>query len=72
MVTVVLHADPYIMKSLCLENTQGSLQSGMPGSNNETQGRFCDGLGSNIVVLCVPLLPFMAKLLQVGTHTWAG
>jgi hypothetical protein len=23
----------------------------MPGSNSETRGRFCDGLGSNIVVL---------------------
>jgi hypothetical protein len=29
---------------------QGSLQSGMPGFNSETRGRFCDGLGSNIVV----------------------
>jgi hypothetical protein len=26
------------------------MQSGMPGSNSETRGRFCDGLGSNIVV----------------------
>jgi hypothetical protein len=33
-----------------LKNTQGSLQSGMPPSNSETWGRFCDGLGSNIVV----------------------
>jgi hypothetical protein len=33
-----------------LENTQGSLQSKMPGSNNVTQGSFCDGLSSNIVV----------------------
>jgi hypothetical protein len=24
----------------------------MPGSNSETWGRFCNGLGSNIVVLC--------------------
>jgi hypothetical protein len=30
--------------------TSGSLQSGMPGCNSETQGRFCDGVGSNIVV----------------------
>jgi hypothetical protein len=29
---------------------QGSPQSGMPGFNSETQGRFCDGLGSNLVV----------------------
>jgi hypothetical protein len=35
---------------LCLENNQGSLQFGMPGSNYETRGRFCDGLGSNIKV----------------------
>jgi hypothetical protein len=37
-------------KSLRLENAQGSLQYGMPGSSNETRHRFCDGLGSNIVV----------------------
>jgi hypothetical protein len=30
--------------------TQGSLQSGMPGSSSETWGRFCDGLGNNIIV----------------------
>jgi hypothetical protein len=47
---VVLHAIPYIRKSLSLENTQASLQSGMPGSNSETLERFCDRLGSNIVV----------------------
>jgi hypothetical protein len=29
---------------------QGSLQSGMPGFNSETWGRFCDGLGSNIMI----------------------
>jgi hypothetical protein len=39
-----------IKKGLHLENTQGSLQSGMPGSNSETWRRFCDGLGSNIVI----------------------
>jgi hypothetical protein len=38
------------MKGLRLENTQGRLKSGMPGSISETRGRFCDGLGSNIVV----------------------
>jgi hypothetical protein len=32
------------------ENTQGSLQSGMPSSNTETRGRFCVALGNNIVV----------------------
>jgi hypothetical protein len=47
---VVLHAVPYIRKGWHLENTQGSLQSEMPGSNSETLGRFCDGLGSNIVI----------------------
>jgi hypothetical protein len=47
---IILHAVPYIRKSLRLENTQGSLQSGIPGSNSETGGRFCDGLGTNIVV----------------------
>jgi hypothetical protein len=34
---------------------QGSLQSGMPGSNSEIWGRFCDGLGTNGILL-VPLL----------------
>jgi hypothetical protein len=38
-----LQAAPYIWKSLRLENTQ----SENPGFNI---GRFCDGLGSNIVV----------------------
>jgi hypothetical protein len=33
-----------------LENTRGILQSRIPGSNSETWGRFCDGLGSNIMV----------------------
>jgi hypothetical protein len=47
---VVLHVVPYIRKSLRLENSLGVLQFGMPGSNSETRGRFCDGLGSNIVV----------------------
>jgi hypothetical protein len=47
---VGLHAVPYIRKSLHLENTQGSLQSGVHGSNSKTWGRFCDGLGSNIVI----------------------
>jgi hypothetical protein len=37
-------------KSLHLEDTQGNLQSWMPGSNSETLERFCDGLSSNIVV----------------------
>jgi hypothetical protein len=41
---------PYISKSLRLENTQRSLQSGMPGSNSETRGGFCDDFGSSIVV----------------------
>jgi hypothetical protein len=48
---VILHAILYIRNGLRLENNQGSLQSGMPGSNNETWGRFCDGLGRNIMVL---------------------
>jgi hypothetical protein len=41
---------PYIRKSLRSENTKGSLQSEIPGSNSETRGRFCEGLGGNIVV----------------------
>jgi hypothetical protein len=71
---VILHAVPNIRKSLNSKNTQGGLQSRMTGSNSETRGRFCDGLGSNIVVqyciLLVPLLTFMAELLQEST--WTG
>jgi hypothetical protein len=52
----VLHAVPYIRNSLCLENTQGNLQSGMPGSNSKTQRWFCDGLGSSIAVQCIGLI----------------
>jgi hypothetical protein len=33
-----------------LENTEGNLQSGIPGSNSEILGRFYDGLGSIIMV----------------------
>jgi hypothetical protein len=59
---VVLHAVPHIRKSLRLVKTQGSLQSGMPGSNSETGG------GSVMVwaviswysILLAPLLPIMA------------
>jgi hypothetical protein len=47
---VALHAVPNIRKSLPLKNTQGSLQTGITASNSETRGKFCDGLGSNIVV----------------------
>jgi hypothetical protein len=46
----VIHAVPYIRKSLRLKNTQGSLQSWMPGSNSETRWRFSHGLDTNIVV----------------------
>jgi hypothetical protein len=50
---VVFHTAPYIRrKCLRLENTQGSLQSGMHSSNSETRGKFCDGLDSNIIVQC--------------------
>jgi hypothetical protein len=34
---------------LHLENSQGSPQSGSALSNSEKRGRFCDGLGSNII-----------------------
>jgi hypothetical protein len=39
---VVLRAVPYFKMRLCMENIQGSLWSGMPGSNSGTQGRSCD------------------------------
>jgi hypothetical protein len=35
---VILHAVAYIRKILCLENTQGSVQSGMPGSTVKHEG----------------------------------
>jgi hypothetical protein len=47
---VVVHAVPYMGKSLRMEITQGSLQSAMPGSSSETRERFCGGLDRNIVV----------------------
>jgi hypothetical protein len=46
----VLHTVIYSRTSLCLENAQGSLPYGMPGSNSETRGRFCVGFGSGILV----------------------
>jgi hypothetical protein len=46
----VIWSDESFFMPLCLENNQGSLQSGMPGSNSETWGRFYDGLGSNIMI----------------------
>jgi hypothetical protein len=69
---VALHAVPYIRKSLCLENTQGSVQSGMPGSNSDTGGGYVIVWAaiSWYSILLVPLLPFMAELLQGST--WAG
>jgi hypothetical protein len=47
---MVTHVAFYIRKKLLLEDAQGGLQSGMIACNSETRGRFCDGLGSNIVV----------------------
>jgi hypothetical protein len=41
-----------------LRNTQGSLQSRMPGSNSETWGRVCDSFGSN-TVLQYPVCPIL-------------
>jgi hypothetical protein len=58
---VVLHAVPYIWKSLRLEKTQGWLQFVMCSSSSETRGRFCDCLGSNIVVQY-----------SVGPNTWSN
>jgi hypothetical protein len=49
---IILHAVPYIRNSLHLDNTQESLQSGIPGSNSEIGGRFCDGLGRYTMVFC--------------------
>jgi hypothetical protein len=69
---VILHAVTYIRKSLRLENTQRSLKSGMPASNSETHGRFCDvwaGISWYSILLAL-LLPFMAELLQM--NTWTG
>jgi hypothetical protein len=58
---IVLHAGPYIRESSRLKNTQGSLQS-------------CSVMVWAAIswysILLVPLLPFMAKLLQGST--WTG
>jgi hypothetical protein len=43
--------------------TEGSLKSGMPGSNSETRGRFYDGLGSNIVIqYSVPIITLHGRI----------
>jgi hypothetical protein len=71
---VILHAAPYIRKRshLRYENTQGSLQSRMPGSNSETwEGSIMVWAAiSWYSILLVPLLPFMAELLQGSM--WTG
>jgi hypothetical protein len=68
---VTLHAGTY-RKSLCLENTQGSRQSGMPSSNSKTRERFVMvwTAVSWYSILLVPLLLFMAELLQWSM--WTG
>jgi hypothetical protein len=48
----VISSDESSFTLLYLENSQGNLQFRMPGSNREIWGRFCDGLGSNIVAFC--------------------
>jgi hypothetical protein len=48
---VVLHAILYSSRSFHSGNTPGNLPSRRPGSNSETRGRFCDGLGSNIMLI---------------------
>jgi hypothetical protein len=65
---VVLNAAPYLRKSLRLENTRGSLQFGMPGSNSGTR----EGGGSVMVwatmswysTPSVPLLPFHGRITE--------
>jgi hypothetical protein len=61
VIWVVLHSVPYIRESLRLENTQGSLRS-------------CSVMVWAVIswysILLVPLLSFMAKLLQGST--WTG
>jgi hypothetical protein len=48
---IVLHSVPFIRKSLRFDNTQGSLQSGMPARSQQwNTGKSCDGLGSHIMV----------------------
>jgi hypothetical protein len=62
---IVLHAVPYMRKSLRLENTLGSLQS-----ENETRGDSMMVWAAISCFLLVPLLPFMAELPQGST--WTG
>jgi hypothetical protein len=71
---VILHTVPYIMKSLHLENTQESQQFIMPGSNSEIWRRFCDGLGSNIVVQYAvdSIITFHARITARVYVDWLG
>jgi hypothetical protein len=57
---------------LSFENTQGGLQCGMPGSNSEKGGSsvMVWAAMSRYSILLVPLLPFMAELLQ--ENIWTG
>jgi hypothetical protein len=67
---VVLHAVPYIRKSLCLGNTQGSLQSRMPGSNSEIRGTFYDSFGSNIMVVQYSVGPIITLHGQITAREY--
>jgi hypothetical protein len=64
----------YIKKNLHLENSQVSLQSGIPSYNSETQGRFCDGLGSsNVVQYSVgPIITLHGRITAREYMDWFG
>jgi hypothetical protein len=65
---VVLHAVPYVRKSLRLENIQGNLQSEMPGSVSTVKhGERSVMIWAAMLIL---LLPLMAELQQGST--WTG
>jgi hypothetical protein len=68
---VVLQAVTYFRKRLHFENTQGSLQSGMPGPRRKHGGGSLKvwAVISWYSFMLAPLLPFMAELLQGSTCT---
>jgi hypothetical protein len=67
---VILHAVLYIGRSLRLEIIQGTLQSWMPSSNNETRERFCDGWAAISWYFVGPITTLYGRI--TAGSTWTG
>jgi hypothetical protein len=52
VMTGILHVVPTIRKGLCLQYSQGCLESWISDSKCETRRRICDDLGNNTLVFC--------------------